>query len=131
MTKEDHSPRRRAEARYALVCAAIAAGAVLFSWPFLEAPERLGLALAAAVAWLVQAGSFVVLIRNRGAEPGKFVRAWLIGLAARAVVVIAAIAVVAQELTEGGATLLLGLATLFFIMLLVESRYFRKARTST
>ena len=83
--------------------------------------------LAAGFAWPVQVGAFALLVR-RGASTGAgFVKAWVVGIVARFLTLGAAAILAVRFFRDGGTTLLLGLAALLFVMLLLESRYFRAA----
>ena len=104
---------------------------ILGLWPFLDAANRGGLLVAAAVALPVQWLSFAALMRFRG-KPNGFLGVWVGGVALRMCVVglVAFLAVIRDA--EGLIALLLALAGFLFGLLLLEPMYFKpEARETT
>ena len=127
MKKESRARCRTVAVRYALICASISLGVLALAWPFVGPADRTGVAVAAGLAWPVQVGSFALLLRTGGAAASEFLKAWIMGFVARLAIVALGAVVAVRYLPEGGSALLLGLAILLFLMLVVESRYFRQA----
>jgi len=114
--------------RYGLAGIAGLGIAVALLWPWLDAPARRGVAVAAAVAWLVQVGAFAAL--NRARERMRpFLAAWAGGTVVRmGVIVAAAGAAWLGDLPP--ASTLLALAGFFFGLLLLEPLFFEGPEVS-
>ena len=110
-------------AKYAALGSGAVCAIVLCLWPFLDAPARSGVLMAAAVALPVQIVAFAAIQRFRG-ELNGFLAAWIGGTLIRMVVVGAAFVWLAAGF-DGGAPMLLALAGFFFGLLLLEPVCFR------
>ena len=108
--------------RYALACASVVGVAVLVAAVTLDGPGLAGVLAAAAVALPVQIGAFAALTRVR-VGTNAFLAAWVGGTVVRmAVVELAGWALVALPRFPPLPSLL-GLAGVFFVMLLMEPRF--------
>ena len=93
-------------------------------WMLLDDSERVGVILAAFIAYPVQGFSFWLLLRARG-EPTQFVFYWGIGIMLRVLTVITVGLVSWKfELMEPAA-LLLTLVGFFFVLLLMEPAFLK------
>ena len=99
-------------------------------WPFLDAPARSGVLIAAAIAVPVQVLAFAALIGFRGRLEG-FLAAWVGGTLVRMLVVGLVAFVVIRSGTEGAVPMLLALAGFFFGLLLLEPVFFRLEPSKT
>ena len=88
-------------------------------FPFLEDDGRMGVLIAAGVAFPVQVVAFGLLLRARG-EPSRFFMWWGVGVLVRIGVVIVVGIVALRIETLGAEALLLSLAGFFFGLLLIE-----------
>jgi len=113
----------RSSARYGASAVLLVAAATVVAWPFLDAPGRAGVLVAAAVALPVQIGSFALLQRFRS-QLRRFLTVWIGGTVVRMGVIGAVAAFVLRSGTEGAAPALLALAAFFFALLLLEPIYF-------
>ena len=95
------------------------AAAIAALFPFLEDKERMGVLIAAGVAFPVQVVAFGLLLRARG-EPSRFFMWWGVGVLVRIGVVIVVGIVALRIETLGAEALLLSLAGFFFGLLLIE-----------
>ncbi len=103
----------------------VAAGvAALF--PFLEDEGRMGVLIAAGVAYPVQVAAFGFLLRARG-EPSRFFAWWGAGVVVRIGVVIMVGLVALRVESLGAEALLLSLAGFFFALLLIEPAFLKAA----
>ncbi len=103
----------------------VAAGvAALF--PFLEDEGRMGVLIAAGVAYPVQVAAFGLLLRSRG-EPSRFFAWWGAGVVVRIGVVIMVGLVALRVESLGAEALLLSLAGFFFALLLIEPAFLKAA----
>ena len=93
--------------------------AVVVLFQFLEDDGRLGVLIAAGVAFPVQVVAFGLLLRARG-EPSRFFVWWGVGVLVRIGVVIVVGIVALRIETLGAEALLLSLAGFFFGLLLIE-----------
>ena len=109
----------RALGRYALTGLLMIAAAVVVLFQFLEDDGRLGVLIAAGVAFPVQVVAFGLLLRARG-EPSRFFVWWGVGVLVRIGVVIVVGIVALRIETLGAEALLLSLAGFFFGLLLIE-----------
>ena len=105
------------------------AAIALVLWPFLDPAGRIGVLLAAAVAFPVQALSFMALRRFRDDVNG-FLAVWLGGTLARMLVIAVVAALVIRAQMDGAVPMLLALAGFFFGLLLLEPLYFRPESTT-
>jgi hypothetical protein len=112
--------------RYALVGLLMIAMAVAALFPFLADEGRLGVLLAAGVAYPVQVTAFGLLLRARG-EPSRFFVWWGVGVAVRIGVVVIAGFVALRIESLGVEALLLSLAGFFFGLLLIEPVFLKAA----
>lgn len=88
-------------------------------WPFVSPPSRVGIGVAALVAYPIQLVAFFMLIRFWG-EGRRFLVVWIGGTVARmGVILVAAVAVWQMEALPPAPTLL-ALASFFFGLLLLE-----------
>ena len=116
----------RALGRYALTGLLMIAAAVAALFPFLEDDGRLGVLIAAGVAFPVQVAAFGLLLRARG-EPTHFFKWWGVGVLVRIGVVIV-VGIVALRIESLGAeVLLLSVAGFFFGLLLIEPAFLKGA----
>lgn len=116
--------------RYAATGSGLIALVVAGLWPFLGAPGREGILLAAAIAVPVQVTAFWALHRSHG-ETNGFMAAWVGGTFLRiAVIALAAFAVIRSGM-EGAVPMLLALAGFFFGLLLLEPVFIRIAPNKT
>jgi hypothetical protein len=113
-----------ASLRYGAAAVAVIGVLTLVLWPFLEAPDRLGVLVAAAVAVPVQVLAFAVLVRYRGEVRG-FLAAWAGGVALRVAVVLLTALLLIRSGTQSAVPTLLALAGFFFALLLLEPIYFK------
>jgi hypothetical protein len=95
------------------------AAAVVVLFQFLEDDGRLGVLIAAGIAFPVQVVAFGLLLRARG-EPSRFFVWWGVGVLVRIGVVIVVGIVALRIETLGAEALLLSLAGFFFGLLLIE-----------
>lgn len=116
----------RALGRYALAGLLMIAAAVAALFPFLEEDGRLGVLLAAGVAFPVQVVAFGMLLRARG-EPSRFFLWWGVGVAVRITVVIIVGLIALRVESLGAEALLLSLAGFFFALLLMEPIFLKAA----
>mgnify|MGYP006969362362 CR=1 FL=1 len=117
-------------AKYAALGAGAVSAVVLALWPFLDAPARSGVLVAAAVALPVQIVAFAAIQRFRG-ELNGFLAAWIGGTLVRMLVVGAAAIALVRSGFDGGVPMLLALAGFFFGLLLLEPVCFRVEPTKT
>ena len=110
-------------ARYALATLVAALAGSALVWPWLDEGGRLGILVAAGVAWTVQVGTFGALVRFRGTVNG-FLAAWAGGTVLRMGLVLVAAWVVVVVPALPPAPTLLGLAGFLFAMLLLEPFFF-------
>lgn len=94
-------------------------------WPWLSSPARLGVLVAALVAYLVQLLAFFLLVRFRG-DGKRFMVVWMGGTVVRMGVILL-VALVVLTRVEGlpPAPTLLALAGFFFGLLLLEPLFLR------
>ena len=116
----------RALGRYALAGLLMIAAAVAALFPFLDDEGRMGVLLAAGVAYPVQVAAFGLLLRARG-EPSRFFIWWGVGVAVRFGVVIIVGLVALRIGSLGAEALLLSLAGFFFGLLLIEPVFLKAA----
>ncbi len=116
----------RALGLYALAGLLMIAIAVAALFPFLEDEGRMGVLIAAGVAYPVQIAAFGLLLRARG-EPSRFFVWWGVGVAVRIGVVITVGIVALRVETLGAEALLLSLAGFFFGLLLIEPAFLKAA----
>lgn len=110
--------------RYALIAILVVFLGVTVLWMLLDDSERVGVILAAFIAYPVQVFSFWLLLRARG-EPTQFVFYWGIGIMLRVLTVITVGLVSWKfELMEPAA-LLLTLVGFFFVLLLMEPAFLK------
>jgi len=88
-------------------------------WPFLSSSGRMGIFVAALIAYPIQMGAFFMLIRFWG-EGNRFLLVWVGGTVVRMGVLLVVALVVSQSETLPPAPTLLGLAGFFFGLLLLE-----------
>ena len=111
---------------YALAGLLMIAIAVAALFPFLDDEGRVGVMIAAGVAYPVQVAAFGLLLRARG-EPSRFFVWWGVGVAVRIGVVIIVGIVALRVETLGAEALLLSLAGFFFGLLLIEPAFLKAA----
>lgn len=116
--------------RYGVSAAVVLAALTLALWPFLDPSGRRGVLAAAFLALPVQVAAFAVLVRAKG-RPRGFMGAWVGGMAARALTLVAAAALAIRSGTESAVPMLLALAGFFFALLLLEGIYFKAAPGSS
>lgn len=116
----------RALGRYALTGLLIITAVVAALLPFLDDEGRVGVLLAAGVAFPVQVAAFGLLLRARG-EPSRYLLWWGVGVAVRIGVVIIAGLISLRIETLGAEALLLSLAGFFFGLLLIEPAFLKAA----
>jgi hypothetical protein len=101
----------------------VALGAVLLVnaglWPFLSPSARMGILVAALIAYPIQMVAFFMLIRFWG-EGNRFLLVWVGGTVVRMGVLLVVALVVSLTETLPPAPTLLGLAGFFFGLLLLE-----------
>lgn len=119
----------RAVVRYAVVAAIFVTGVVAVLWPWLDAPGRRGLMLAGAVAYPVQLLGFSLLVRYRG-RMKAFLAVWAGGTLVRVALVLATGLLLLRMTRLAPVPTLLGLAGLFFGLLLLEPIFFEPSSTS-
>ncbi|HIF06283.1 MAG TPA: hypothetical protein EYQ64_04845 [Gemmatimonadetes bacterium] len=116
----------RALGRYALTGLLMIAAAIAALFPFLEDDGRMGVLIAAGIAFPVQVVAFGLLLRARG-EPSRFFVWWGVGVLVRIGVVII-VGIVALRIESLAAeALLLSLAGFFFGLLLIEPVFLKAA----
>ena len=113
---------------YAASCATLALVGVAASWPLLDGSGRAGVLTAAALALPLQVGAFWALSRGWD-DKRRFFAAWAGGMLLRMGVVAGAAGLVVVSGLPPMATLL-GLASFFFGMLLLEPLFLGSARSS-
>ncbi len=102
------------------------AAAIAALFPFLEDDGRMGVLIAAGIAFPVQVVAFGLLLRARG-EPSRFFVWWGVGVLVRIGVVII-VGIVALRIESLAAeALLLSLAGFFFGLLLIEPVFLKAA----
>ena len=116
----------RALGRYALTGLLIVAAAVAALYPFLDDGGRMGVLIAAGVAFPVQVVAFGLLLRARG-EPSRFFTWWGVGVLVRIGVIIIVGLVALRIESLGAEALLLSLAGFFFGLLLIEPAFLKAA----
>ena len=116
----------RALVRYALAGLLMIAIAVAALFPFLDDEGRMGILLAAGIAYPVQLVAFGLLLWARG-EPSRFFKWWGVGVAGRISVVIIVGLVALRIESLGAEALLLSLAGFFFGLLLIEPAFLKAA----
>jgi hypothetical protein len=118
----------KAVVRYALVGALFVAVVVAGVWPWLDAGGRTGLLVAAGVAYPAQLLGFGLLVRYRG-RVKAFLAVWAGGTVVRLGLVLAMGLVLFRVSWIAPAPTLLGLAGLFFGLLLLEPLFFGSVST--
>jgi hypothetical protein len=93
-------------------------------WPFLTHPGRIGVAVAALVAFPIQMVAFFMLIRFWG-EGNRFLLVWVGGTVVRMGVLLLAALALWRSDTLPPAPTLLALAGFFFGLLLLEPLFLR------
>lgn len=120
---------RRAVAAYALV-GAVLTGALVAGLGFVLEPQGVrAVAWMGLVAWALQVPLFAALLALRR-RPAAFFAAWGGGTVVRLGVVVVAALVVKRVATLPAAPALLGLAGIFFVLLLLEPVFFRTGMRS-
>lgn len=115
-------------ARYAVASMVlVGVGAAVISW-FLDVSGRMGVVLAALIAYPVQLLAFGLLDRA-GREAGRFFFWWAAGIALRIGVVIAVGLFSLTLESVGPAPLLLSLAGFFLILVLIEPIFLNRRGT--
>lgn len=114
--------------RYAAACVAVACGVALIAWLTAGQAGLLGVLAAAAVALPVQIGAFAAVARTR-VESNGFLLAWTGGTLLRMLVVGGMGWWLATLPGLSPAPTLLGLAGLFFVMLMMEPWFLGLGRT--
>lgn len=110
--------------RYALIGILVVVLGVTVLWMLLDDSERVGVILAAFIAYPVQVFSFWLLLCARG-EPTRFMFYWGIGIMLRVLTVVTVGLVSWKfELMEPAA-LLLTLVGFFFVLLLMEPAFLK------
>jgi hypothetical protein len=94
-------------------------------WPWLAPPARLGILVAALVAYPVQLLAFFLLIRFRG-DRNRFMVVWMGGTLARMGLILVAALVLTRVDELPPAPTLLALAGFFFGLLLLEPLFLRR-----
>lgn len=114
----------KALGRYAVATILVVTIAVGAMWPFMDAPSRASLLLAAGVSMPVQWASFALVARALG-DSTQFLLRWGIGILAR-MGVVAAVGLLLPLLGGfDGGVLILTLCGFFFVLLLLEPLFFR------
>ncbi len=96
----------------------------LATWPLLESDGRRGVVIAGAIALVIQAIAFSLLLRFRGRLNG-FLAVWAGSTLVRMAVVSGVAVFTLRAGTAGAVPMLLALAGFFFGLLLLEPIYFR------
>ena len=99
-------------------------------WPFLSPTGRLGMFVAALVAYPVQMVAFFMLIRFWG-EGNRFLLVWIGGTVARMGVLLAVALVISRTRALPPAPTILGLAGFFFGLLLLELLFLKPRGTES
>jgi hypothetical protein len=94
-------------------------------WPWLSSPARLGVLVAALVAYPVQLLAFFLLVRFRG-DGKRFMVVWMGGTLVRMGVILLAALVLTRVEGLPPAPTLLALAGFFFGLLLLEPLFLRR-----
>ena len=111
--------------RYGGVALAVVALVTAGLWPWLSSPARLGVLVAAAVAYPVQLLAFFLLVRFRG-DGNRFMVVWMGGTLVRMGVILTAAVVLTRVEALPPAPTLLALAGFFFGLLLLEPLFLRR-----
>jgi hypothetical protein len=99
-------------------------------WPWLSSPARLGVLVAALVAYPVQLLAFFLLVRFRG-DSKRFMVVWMGGTLVRMGVILLAALVLTTVEGLPPAPTLLALAGFFFGLLLLEPLFLRRRETDS
>ena len=99
-------------------------------WPWISQPARLGILVAAAIAFPVQMLAFFLLVRF-WEERNRFLMIWIGGTVVRMGVILVAALVLTRIDGLPPAPTLLGLAGFFFGLLLLEPLFLRPRETET
>jgi hypothetical protein len=110
--------------RYALIGILVVGLGVTVLWMLLDDSERVGVILAALIAYPVQIFAFWLLLRVRG-EPTQFVFYWGIGIMLRVLTVVTVGLVSWKFELVDPAALLLTLVGFFFVLLLMEPAFLK------
>ena len=94
-------------------------------WPWLSPPARLGILVAALVAYPVQVLAFFLLVRFRG-DSSRFMVVWMGGTLVRMGVILVAALVLTRVEKLPPAPTLLALAGFLFGLLLLEPLFLRR-----
>jgi hypothetical protein len=111
--------------RYGGVALAAVALVTAGLWPWLSPPARLGILVAALVAYPVQVLAFFLLIRFRG-DRNRFMVVWMGGTLVRMGLILVAALVLTRVEELPPAPTLLALAGFFFGLLLLEPLFLRR-----
>jgi hypothetical protein len=111
--------------RYGGVALAVVALVTAGLWPWLSPPARLGILVAALVAYPVQVLAFYLLVRFRG-HRSRFLVVWMGGTLVRMGLVLVAALVITRVEQLPPAPTLLALAGFFFGLLLLEPLFLRR-----
>lgn len=114
----------RRTVRYALVAFVILAVVVIGLRPWLDSRGRLGVLVAALIAYPVQVSAFALLIKSRD-RANRFLAVWAGGTVVRFAVIFAVAFLVFGMERIAAAPTLLALAGFFFGLLLLEPAFLR------
>jgi len=106
----------------ALVAVAVVTGGL---WPWLSPSGRLGILVAALVAYPVQVLAFFLLVRFRG-HRSRFMVVWMGGTLVRMGLILVAALLLTRVVELPPAPTLLALAGFFFGLLLLEPLFLRR-----
>ena len=110
--------------RYGGVALVVVLVGIAGSWPWVSPSSRVGILVAALVAYPVQMVAFFLLIRFWG-DGTRFLLVWVGGTVVRMGVILAAALVVSQMTILPPGPTLLALAGFFFGLLLLEPLFLR------
>jgi hypothetical protein len=111
--------------RYGGVALAVVALVTAGLWPWLSPPARLGILVAALVAFPVQVLAFFLLVRFRG-NSNRFMAVWMGGTLVRMGLILVAALVLTRVEKLPPAPTLLALAGFLFGLLLLEPLFLRR-----